>query len=93
MKFWSKNSGRDSPSYAPSGHDEELRRRAFKRVGKITTEGLLTWGDAACSAMGKAFMDWREQPNLESVAEIAAALFTLEAVAYELKLRTVDRST
>ena len=83
MSFWKTK----TKGYAPSGKDEELRSKAYKRVAKMNTAQLLDWADAAGSGMAKGFDDYREYHDIESIEEIGLALFTLEAVIFELKLR------
>ena len=77
-----------TPGY--SAMDEELLKRASRRVRKLTTAMLLDYADAAGSGMAKGFQDYREQGDYASLAEIGLGLITLHAVVLELKARAVE---
>ena len=67
--------------------DQELLARAIQRcAGRSTTE-LLDWADVAGSGMARGFGDFRKHGDLASLEEIGLALFTLQAVVLELKVR------
>lgn len=68
--------------------DQELLKKATRRVRRQSTHDLLEWSDVAGSAMAKAFGDYREHGDYSSLAEIGLALITLHAVVLELKARS-----
>jgi hypothetical protein len=67
--------------------DQELLKRASKRVRKANTSLLLDWADAAGSGMAKGFQDYREHGDFASLTEIGLGVITLHAVVLELKAR------
>jgi hypothetical protein len=58
-----------------------------KRAARLGTSFLLDYCDVAGTGMSKAFMDHREDGNLDSIAEVEKSIITLWAVTQELKTR------
>lgn len=73
-----------------SATDQELLKKATRRVRKQSTHDLLEWADVAGSGMAKGFSDYREHGDYASLAEIGLGLITLHAVVLELKARSVE---
>ena len=78
----------DAPNYqVPPEVDGPERRKAARRVAKMSTHELLNWADAATMGVDKGFQDYRKEGDPVSLEEIRIGLIGLEAITLELLLR------
>lgn len=79
--------GSDAPVPEQFADDASELRRARRRVAKMSVHELLNWADQAGSGMAKAFDDYRKDPQMTSLDEIASGLIALTAVTEQLIAR------